>query len=152
PVMYDTPNSLRKLAELVADAAKKGAELVVFPEAFIGGYPKGQQFGGTLGMRSPEGRDEVRRLFENAVGIPGPTTELIGSVAREHSIHLVVGVIERDGGTLYCAALILGPDGQLIGKHRKLMPTALERVIWGSSDGSTLPVVATSLGKIGSVI
>ena len=73
--------------------------------------------------------------------MPGPATESIGSVARDHAVHLVVGVVERDGGTLYCTALIFGPDGTLLGKHRKLMPTAMERVIWGSGDGSTLPVV-----------
>ena len=84
--------------------------------------------------------------------MPGRATEFIGTVAKEHGVHLVVGVIERDGGTLYCTALIFGPDGNLLGKHRKLMPTAMERVIWGSGDGSTLPVVATKLGKIGSVI
>ena len=73
-------------------------------------------------------------------------------MARDHAVHLVVGVVERDGGTLYCTALIFGPDGTLLGKHRKLMPTAMERVIWGSGDGSTLPVVATDLGKVGPVI
>ncbi len=77
--------------------------------------------------------------FESAIEVPGPATEFIGSVARDHGVHLVVGVIERDGGTLYCTALIFGPDGSLLGKHRKLMPTAMERVIWGSGDGSTLP-------------
>src|SRR5580700_5653693 len=152
PVLFDTPKSLQKLADLAADAARKGAELVVFPEAFIGGYPKGHDFGVSIGIRTPEGRDEFRRLYESAIEVPGTATELIGKVARDCAVHLVVGVVERDGGTLYCSALIFGPDGQLLGKHRKLMPTALERVIWGSGDGSTLPVVTTTLGKIGSVI
>ena len=146
------PSRFRNCADLASDAAKQGAELVVFPEAFIGGYPKGHDFGVSLGIRSPEGREEFRRLFESAIEVPGPATEFIGSVAKDHAIHLVVGVIERDGGTLYCTALIFGPDGQMLGKHRKLMPTAMERVIWGSGDGSTIPVVTTKLGKIGSVI
>jgi len=152
PVLFDTPKSLQRLADLSADAAKQRADLVVFPEAFIGGYPKGHDFGVSVGIRSPEGRDDFRRLFENAVEVPGPATEFIGSVARENVIHLVVGVIERDGGTLYCTALMFGTDGQMLGKHRKLMPTAMERIIWGSGDGSTIPVVTTKLGKIGSVI
>ena len=152
PILFDTPKSIEKLGELSANAAKQGAELVVFPEAFIGGYPKGHDFGVSLGIRSPDGREEFRRLFESAIEVPGPSTELIGSVAKAHAIHLVVGVVERDGGTLYCTALIFGPGGQMLGKHRKLMPTAMERVIWGSGDGSTLPVVTTSLGRIGSVI
>jgi nitrilase len=151
PVLFDTPRSLQKLADL-ADAVRQRVELVVFPEAFIGGYPKGLDFGVTLGVRLAEGREDFRRLYESAIEVPGPATEFIGSVAKDHAVHLVVGVIERDGGTLYCTALIFGPDGQMLGKHRKLMPTALERVIWGCGDGSTLPVVTTSLGKIGSVI
>jgi hypothetical protein len=119
PVLFNTPKSLQRLADLSADAAKQGAELIVFPEAFIGGYPKGHDFGVSLGMRTPEGREDFRRLFENAIDVPGPATEFIGSVANDHALHLVVGVVEREGGTLYCTALILGPDGQLLGKHRK---------------------------------
>jgi nitrilase len=152
PVLFDTPKSLQRLADRSANAARQGAELVVFPEAFIGGYPKGHDFGVSLGIRSPDGREEFRRLFESAIEVPGPATEFIGSVAKDHVIQIVVGVIERDGGTLYCTALIFGPDGQMLGKHRKLMPTAMERVIWGSGDGSTIPVVTTKLGRIGSVI
>ncbi len=152
PVLFDTPKSLQKLAGFAADAARKGAELVVFPEAFIGGYYKGHDFGVSMGLRTSDGRDEFRRIFENAIDVPGNDTQLIGQVARKHAVHLVVGVIERDGGSLFCTALLFGPEGTLLGKHRKLMPTAMERVIWGSGDGSTLPVVDTKLGKIGSVI
>lgn len=152
PALFDTPRTLQKLADLTADAARQRAELVVFPEAFIGGYPKGHDFGVSVGIRTAEGRDQFRRYHESAVEVPGPATEFLGSVAKDHAVHLVVGVIERDGGTLYCTALTLGPDGSLLGKHRKLMPTAMERVIWGSGDGSTLPVVPTKLGKVGAVI
>lgn len=152
PVLFDTPRTLDKLAALTADAARQRAELVVFPEAFVGGYPKGQDFGVSLGLRTPEGRDDFRRYFENAIDVPGPATERIGSVAKNLAVHLVVGVIERAGGTLYCSSLTFGPDGRLLGTHRKLMPTAMERVIWGTGDGSTLPVIDTPLGKIGSVI
>ena len=152
PVMFDTQRSLQKLAEFTADAKKLRAGLIVFPEAFIAGYPKGHDFGVSVGIRSTEGRDQFFRLFESAIDVPGPSTEFIGNVAKEHCAHLVVGVIEKDGGTLYCTALMFGPDGGLLGKHRKLMPTAMERVIWGSGDGSTLLVVPTSIGKLGTVI
>jgi nitrilase len=152
PVLFDAHRSLQKLADLTADAARGGAELVVFPEAFIAGYPKGHDFGVSVGVRTPEGRDEFRRLFEAAIEVPGEATEFLGTVARDHAVQLVVGVVERDGGTLYCTALLFGPDGMLLGTHRKLVPTAMERVIWGSGDGSTLPVVATKVGRIGSVI
>ncbi|HVK08600.1 MAG TPA: nitrilase-related carbon-nitrogen hydrolase, partial [Gemmataceae bacterium] len=152
PVLFDTPRTLDKLGDLTADAARQRAELMVFPEAFVGGYPKGHDFGVSLGLRTPEGRDDFRRYFENAIDVPGPATEPIRSVAKKHGIHLVVGVIERKGGTLYCASLTFGPDGRLLGKHRKLMPTAMERVVWGTGDGSTLTVVDTPLGKVGAVI
>jgi len=152
PHLFDTPKTLQKLTDLATDASKKGAELIVFPEAFVGGYPKGHDFGVSLGIRTSEGRDEFRRYFESAVKVPGPATEWIGSVAREYSLHLVVGVVERDGGTLFCSVLTFGPNGQVLGRHRKLMPTAMERLIWGGGDGSTLPVVATPLGRVGAVI
>jgi nitrilase len=152
PVLFDTPRTLDKLADLSADAARQRAELVVFPEAFVGGYPKGHDFGVSVGLRTPEGRDDFRRYYENAIDVPGPATERLGSVAKQLATHLVIGVIERKGGTLYCSSLTFGPNGSLLGKHRKLMPTAMERVVWGSGDGSTLPVIDTPLGKIGSVI
>ena len=152
PVLFDTPKTLAKLAELAREAAQKGANLVVFPEAFVGGYPKGLDFGARLGMRSPEGREAFRKYFESAIELTGPEAQRLGEVARDNHIHLVVGIIERDGGTLYCTAVTYAPSGKLISKHRKLMPTALERLVWGFGDGSTIGVAETSIGRIGSVI
>lgn len=151
-VLFDTGRTLDRLADLTADAAGRGAKLVVFPEAFVGGYPKGLGFGARMGSRSPEGRDEFRRYFEAAVAVPGPATDAIGKAAHTHGVHLVVGAVERAGSTLYCTALIFGPTGTLLGKHRKLMPTAMERLVWGQGDGSTLPVFDTPAGRIGAVI
>lgn len=84
--------------------------------------------------------------------MPGPATTSLSATAKAFGIHLVIGVIERDGGTLYCTALFFAPNGTLLGKHRKVMPTAMERIIWGFGDGSTLPVFDTALGKLGAVI
>jgi nitrilase len=151
-VLFDTARTLDKLATLTAEAAGGGARLVVFPEAFVGGYPKGLGFGARMGSRTPEGREEFRRYFDDAVEVPGPATELIGNAARDHGLYLVVGAVERAGSTLYCTALFFGPDGSLLGKHRKIMPTAMERLVWGQGDGSTLPVIDTPVGKIGAVI
>src|SRR5690348_12857025 len=100
PVLFDTPRTLDKLADLTADAARQRAELVVFPEAFVGGYPKGHDFGVSVGLRTTEGRDDFRRYHENAIDVPGPAAERIGSAAKQHAVHLVTGVIERAGGTL----------------------------------------------------
>lgn len=150
PVLYDLDASVAKAERLIAETA--GARLVVFPEAFLGGYPKGQDFGARVGSRSPEGRKLFRRYFESAVDVPGPVTARIGEAARAIGAWVVMGAIERDGGTLYCTALFFAPDGTLAGKHRKLMPTAMERLIWGFGDGSTLTAVETGFGKIGAVI
>ncbi len=149
-ILFDTEATLAKAERLLAEAA--GARLVVFPEAFLGGYPKGADFGARVGSRTPEGRKEFRRYFESAIDVPGPATERIGEAARAIGAWVVMGVIERDGGTLYCTALFFAPDGRLAGKHRKLMPTAMERLIWGFGDGSTLPALETGFGKIGAVI
>jgi nitrilase len=152
PVAFDCEGTLERAARLVAEATAAGAQLVVFPEAFVSGYPKGADFGARVGSRTPEGREWFRRYHASAIDVPGPATERLGEIARERCVFLVIGVIERAGGTLYCTALFIGPDGTLVGKHRKLMPTAMERLIWGFGDGSTLPVIDTPLGRIGSVI
>jgi nitrilase len=152
PVAFDVEGTLAKVERLAAEAAEGGAELVVFPEAFVSCYPRGMTFGATIGARTAEGRAWFRRYWESSVDVPGPLVERLGAIAREHRAHLVIGVIERDGGTLYCTALFLGPDGALLGTHRKLMPTAAERLVWGQGDGSTLPVLDTPAGRLGAVI
>lgn len=152
PVPFDPDRSLAKAISLVEAAAAQGAQLVVFPEAFLSGYPKLLDFGAVVGRRTPEGRALFRRYFESAIDVPGPATEALGEVCRKAGVHLVIGVIERGGGTLYCTALCFGPAGTLLGKHRKVMPTAMERLIWGCGDGSTLAAFDTPIGKIGTVI
>jgi nitrilase len=124
----------------------------VFPEAFVGGYPRGSGFGAVIGNRTEEGREEYRRYWDGAVDVPGPAVEDLSRIAAESGVFVVMGVIERDGGTLYCTVLFFDDDGAYLGKHRKLMPTASERLVWGFGDGSTLPVFDTPLGKLGAVI
>jgi len=151
-VVFDTGACLEKAERLIAEASASGARLLLFPEAFIGGYPKGADFGVRVGSRTSEGRAEFRRYWESAIEAPGPATVRLGKAAREHAIWVVMGVVERDGGTLYCTVLFFSPEGALVGKHRKLMPTAMERLIWGFGDGSTLPVIETGFGRAGAVI
>jgi len=151
-LLFDSEATLAKAERLIAEAAGSGAKLLVFPEAFVGGYPKGADFGARVGSRTPEGRKLFRRYFEGAVDVPGPATAQLGEAAKTQGVWLAIGVIERDGGTLYCTVLFFAPDGTLAGKHRKLMPTAMERLIWGFGDGSTLPVIESGFGKIGAVI
>jgi nitrilase len=152
PVAFDAEATLAKVEALTAESAAGGAKLVVFPEAFVSAYPRGMTFGTTIGSRTPEGRAWYRRYHESSIDVPGPAVDRLGRTAREHGVHLVIGVIERDGATLYCTALFLAPSGELLGKHRKLMPTAAERLVWGFGDGSTMPVFETPLGRLGAVI
>jgi nitrilase len=152
PVAFDRQRTLEKTRDLAADAAGRGAKLIVFPEAFISGYPRGVDFGARVGSRTDAGRELFRRYWESSVDVPGPIAAELGAVALEANAYLVIGVVEREGGTLYCSVLFFAPDGHLMGKHRKLMPTAAERVAWGQGDGSTMPVLQTPIGRLGAVI
>ncbi len=155
-VLFDRQATIEKTRRLTAEAAARGARLILFPEAFIPAYPRGLGFGSVVGSRSPEGRRTWHTYWDNAVDVPGPATHALGEAAQEARAYLAVGVIERDSyftrGTLYCTLLYFGPDGRLLGLHRKLKPTAAERLIWGEGDGSTLTVVETEFGKVGGLI
>lgn len=151
-VPFDAEACVAKAVRLVGEAATLGAKVILFPEAFITGYPKGLNFGHVVGARDAAGREEFRLYFDAAIEVPGPQTQRLGEAAAAHGSYVVIGVIERDCGTCYCTVLFFSPEGQLLGKHRKLVPTALERVIWGCGDGSTLTAVESPYGRIGSVI
>ena len=128
------------------------ADLVVLPEALLGGYPKGEIFGTRVGYRLPEGRAAFGRYFAGAVDVPGAEVDALAGLSQRTGASLVVGVVERGGSTLYCTALFFDPERGLVAKHRKLMPTGSERLIWGMGDGSTLPVVDTAAGRAGAAI
>lgn len=147
-IPWDTPATLEKLANFAKQAAANGAQLLVFPEAFIGGYPKGLDFGARLGQRTDAGRADFRRYYDSSLD----TLDPISAIAKEANIWLTGGVIERDAGTLYCTAVYAAPDGTIAGKHRKVMPTGMERLIWGFGDGSTLEVIDTPFGRLGAAI
>ena len=156
PVLFNRAATIEKACRLAAVAAGQGARLILFPEAFVPAYPRGLSFGTVVGSRSPRGRQTWQAYWENAVDVPGPDTDALAAAARQSAAYLAVGVIERDSqysrGTLYCTLLYFGPDGQLLGKHRKLKPTAAERLVWGEGDGSTLTVVDTEFGRVGGLI
>jgi nitrilase len=156
PILFEREATVEKVCHLTHEAAAQGAKLILFPEALIPAYPRGLTFGTVVGRRSSAGRRVFQRYWENSVDVPGPDTEALGKAAREASVYLAIGVIERDTqtsrGTLFCTLLYFGPDGQLLGLHRKLKPTGAERLIWGEGDGSTLTALDTELGKIGGLI
>ena len=153
-VLFDLEATLEKAGRLTREAANTGAQLVLFPEAFIGGYPRGLNFGTVVGSRSPQGRGQWLDYYRSALPIPGPGLGRLGSIARENNVFLVMGAIERDaqGNTLYCSILYFSPEGQLLQRHRKFKPTAAERIIWGEGDGSDLQVLDTPMGRVGGLI
>jgi len=155
PILFDRKKSIAKAVKLIGDASKNGAQLILFPEAFIPAYPRGLTFGTVVGNRSPDGRKTWERYWDNCIMVPSPDTKVLGEAAKENNVYLAIGVIEKDSeyskGTLYCTLLYFGPDGRLLGKHRKLKPTAGERLIWGEGDGSTLTAISTEIGKIGGL-
>ena len=151
-VPFDAEASVDKAIASLREAAGNGAELVVFPEAFIGGYPKGSTFGAPVGMRTEQGRAQFQRYFDGAVAVDGPEMGKLAEAAREVGAFVVIGIIERSGNTLYCTAVMVDPELGVVGAHRKLMPTGTERVIWGFGDGSTLDTMDTPFGRVGSVV
>ncbi|MEM8822720.1 MAG: carbon-nitrogen hydrolase family protein [Pseudomonadota bacterium] len=151
-VPFDATATTEKACRLIREAGATGAEIVVFPEAFLGTYPKGLNFDVSVGIRQPLGREEFRRYYDGAVTLDGPEIAAITEAAREANTFVMLGIIEQGGGTLYCTVVYIDPRAGLVGKHRKLQPTGAERLIWGFGDGSTLGAVESELGTIGSVI
>jgi nitrilase len=154
PVFLDRETTVGKACRLIAEAASQGARLIVFPESFIPAYPDWV-------WAVPPGRGKIlsqmyAEFLANAVDVPGAATEKLGRAARESGAYVVMGVTERDteasGASLYNTLLYFSPDGTLMGKHRKLVPTGGERLVWAQGDGSTLEVYDTPLGKIGGLI
>ncbi|TBL74513.1 carbon-nitrogen hydrolase family protein [Paenibacillus thalictri] len=156
PVLFNKQSAMDKIASASREAAEQGAKLIVFPEVFVPGYPRGLSFGARVGSRTTDGRKDWERYWASAIEIPGAETQLLGELAKELGVYLVIGVVERDQefsrGTLYNAIVYIGPDGELLGKHRKLVPTGSERLLWGQGDGSTLTVMETPFGRIGGLI
>ncbi|CAN5380817.1 carbon-nitrogen hydrolase family protein [soil metagenome] len=154
PVFFDKEKTIQKIGDLIREAAKDKAQLILFPEVFIPGYPRGLIFGTTVGGRTPQGREMFLRYWENSIEVPGKETDQLAAWAKEANAYVVIGVTERDkiSDTLYCSLLYFSPQGQLIHRHRKIKPTAAERIIWGEGDGSDLDVMDTPLGKIGGLI
>ena len=146
PVFLDRDATVEKAARLTKEAVAHGAGLVVFPEAFVPTYP--DWVWRTTPMAD---REWYERLYDQSVTVPGPATEALGAAAREGSTYLAIGVSECGGGTLYNTLLFFGPDGSLLGKHRKLMPTGGERLVWGQGDGSDLFVLDTPFGRLGGL-
>ena len=155
PVVLDREATLEKLAARAAEAAGAGAQLLVFPEAFIPAYPSSVWARALAGWAVPGAKEAFALLARESVTVPGPAVDRVGAIAREHGVWLVTGITEIDAqrpSTLYNTLLYHGPDGELVRKHRKLVPTNHERLIWGQGDGGGLRAFETPLGRVGGLI
>ena len=155
PVVLDREASVERLAERTAEAKANGADLVVFPEAYLPAYPSSVWAKYLAGWADPRAKAAFARLAEQSVEVPGPTADRLGEIAREHGVWLVTGVTEIDPerpGTLYNTLLYHDADGALALHHRKLVPTNHERLIWGQGDGRGLRAIETPLGRLGGLI
>ena len=155
PVIFDRDATIEKLGRTAAEAAGKGARLVVFPEAVIPAYPSSIWAKALAGWAEEGAKEAFALLAREAVEVPGPAERRLGELAREHEVWLVTGVTERDPahpGTLYNTLLFHGPDGELALKHRKLVPTNHERLVWGPGDGGGLEAVETPYGRLGGLV
>ncbi len=153
PVLFNKGKTIEKIRALSRGAAKESAELVLFPEAFIPAYPRGLSFGTVVGSRTNAGRELWQKYYDNSIEVGDKGFNQLGEIAKEFGVILVIGVTEKvRSGTLYCSMLYFDKSGKLIGRHRKLKPTAAERVIWGEGDGSDLEVYDTEAGNIGGLI
>ncbi len=153
PAFFDRDATTARACEWIAEAAAGGTRLIAFPEVFISGYPVWLDAApGAALWDHPPAKQAFRRLVASAVTVPGPHVAQLGAAARRANAYVVIGVHELGGSTIYASQLTFGPDGDLLGVHRKLMPTYQERMLWGQGDGSGLHVFDTPLGKIGGLL
>jgi nitrilase len=155
PVIFDRDATVEKIARTAGEAAGAGARVVVFPEAIVPVYPSSVWAKALAGWAEDGAKEAFALLAREAVEVPGPAERRLGEVAREHELWLVTGVTERDPqrtGTLYNTLLYHGPGGELALKHRKLVPTNHERLVWGQGDGGGLETVETPYGRLGGLI
>ncbi|MEO1652571.1 MAG: carbon-nitrogen hydrolase family protein [Bacteroidota bacterium] len=154
PVLFDLPGSLEKVAYWLDQARSQGAELVLFPESFLPAYPRGLSFGTVVGQRKDRGRSLWELYWQNSIEAQDPYAQQLGQLAKKNNTYLVIGVTERDphNYSLYCSVFYFHPEGHLMAVHRKLKPTAAERIIWAEGDGQSLRVHRIAWGKMGSLI
>jgi nitrilase len=154
PVFLDRDATVDKAVALIEEAANEGAQLVAFPETWIPGYPSWIYHAAK--WDDPGSKRAFGQLLANSVQVPSPATDALCVAAREGDVHVVVGIHERDSdfstGTIYNSLLFISAQGEILGTHRKLVPTHAERIVWGRGDGSTLHVFGTPLGRLGGLI
>ncbi len=154
PVFFDKEKTIVKIERLTKKYAQKACRLIVFPESFIPGYPRGFSFGAQIGSRKPEGKKLYAEYHKNSLNVNSTDLKKLESLAKSQKVYLVIGATEKDSsnGSLYCSMLYISPNTGLMGVHRKIKPTGTERIIWGEGDGASLVSFQTEIGKLGGLI
>lgn len=154
PVFFNKGATLDKVERLVTEYAALGCQLIIFPESFIPGYPRGFSFGAKVGYRTIEGRRLYQDYYDNSMDMEGPEISRMEKLSADNNIYIVIGVTERENlsGSLYCSMLYISPLAGLIGVHRKIKPTGIERLIWSEGSGKELVGYQTKIGKLGGLI
>ncbi|WP_282050864.1 carbon-nitrogen hydrolase family protein [Maribacter aquivivus] len=154
PVFFDKEKTIQKIESLVKTHARQGCELIVFPESFIPGYPRGFSFGAVVGSRTEEGRKIYTEYHKNSLDIEGEELQRLVKLAKTEKVYLVIGITEKqsNNGILFCSMLYISPTDGFLGVHRKIKPTGSERIIWSEDDGKSLVSFDTKIGKLGGLI
>lgn len=154
PFLFDKAKTVERVIEWIEKAAKAQCELLLFPESFIPCYPRGLDFDSRVGRRTDKSRAHWLDYWANSIETDSEEVQKIGEAVRQAGMYVALGVTEREpvGGSLHCALFYFNQEGVLVGKHRKLKPTGLERYIWAESDGSTLMAFDTKVGRVGGLI
>lgn len=155
PVFFDITGTIDKLETLVVEGAQKGCQFLLFPESFIPGYPRKFTFGATIGLRTEAGRELYKTYWQNSLQLPSPELSRLEEIARTNGVYLAIGVTERDSlnGSLYCTLIYISPTDGYLGKHQKIKPTGIERLVWAEGTGKdSLQTFDTSVGRMGGLI
>ena len=154
PVFFDKEATLQKVESLTMTCAEQGAVLIVFPESFVPGYPRGFSFGATIGKRTNKGRELYHLYHQNSIDLESGDRQRLETLSKESGAYLVIGVTEKEShhGSLYCSMLYISPHKGLLAVHRKIKPTGTERLIWAEAGGESLVAVDTRIGKLGGLI
>ncbi|WP_209404600.1 carbon-nitrogen hydrolase family protein [Pseudozobellia sp. WGM2] len=154
PVFFDKDKTLDKTEALVRQYANEGCQLLMFPESFIPGYPRGFDFGTKIGRRTQQGRELYAKYYDNSIDVEGPEIKRLEKLAKTNTVYLVIGITEKQktNNSLYCSMVYISPTDGLLGVHRKIKPTGSERLIWAEADGESLVTYQTKIGRLGGLI
>ncbi|MEM9361783.1 MAG: carbon-nitrogen hydrolase family protein [Bacteroidota bacterium] len=154
PVFFDKKKTLEKVADLTKKYAEEGCQLIVFPESFVPGYPRGFSFGATVGKRTDAGKQLYTHYYENSICLEEDNLEFLEKLVRACNVYLVLGITEKtnENGSLYCSMAYFSPTHGLLGVHRKIKPTGTERIVWAEASGESLVTFKTPIGKLGGLI